>query len=76
MGVDCTHAACCSAKGGWEGAELGAMVVLAYAERDQAKLRRGTGKVHADCTLWILFLRPGFTRVANLLTVLVPHMDT
>jgi len=36
------------------------MVVLAYAQRDQAKLRRGTGKVHArdaDCTLWILFLR-------------------
>ena len=23
--------------------------------------------MHADCTLWILFLRPGFTRVANLL---------
>ena len=22
--------------------------------------------MHADCTLWILFLRPGFTRVANL----------
>jgi hypothetical protein len=42
LGVDCTHAACCSAKGGWEGAELGAMVVLANAERDEAKLRRGT----------------------------------
>ena len=25
--------------------------------------------MHADCTLWILFLRPGFTRVANLLTL-------
>ena len=32
--------------------------------------------MHAECTLWILFLRPGFTRVANLLMLHGAHRNT
>ena len=31
--------------------------------------------MHADCTLWILFLRPGFTRIANLPMAMKRQLD-